>query len=178
MGNFYKLMLKEPFKNHLNRRARPSKVPSGGSRQQQPAPQQQQGAQSSGQQAAAPNQAAVCTVPAGMSEYGFRRVCGEGELKAEQLEQIKLGIIRFLSGSEMADADKLCHLVVAAADTRFAVAEAADSELKKIARALEWSCATLTQPLFLIFLGNLAAKQVCSIDSNLENYTLLYVTCI
>lgn len=97
-----------------------------------------------------------------MSEFGFRRVCGEGELKAEQLEQIKLGIIRFLSGSELADADKLCHLVVAAADTRFAVAEAADSELKKISRSLEWSCATLTQPLFLIFLGNLAAKQVCS----------------
>jgi proteasome component ECM29 len=141
-------------------------VPSGGARQQQPPaqqpPQQQPpGAQSSGQQAAAPAQAAVCTVPAGMSEYGFRRVCGEGELKAEQLEQIKLGIIRFLSGSELADADKLCHLVVAAADTRFAVAEAADSELKKISRSLEWSCATLTQPLFLIFLGNLAAKQVC-----------------
>jgi proteasome component ECM29 len=95
-----------------------------------------------------------------MSEYGFRRVCGEGDLKAEQLEQIKLGIIRFLARSEMADADKLCHLVVAAADTRFAVAEAADSELKKIARGLEWSCAALTQPLFLVFLGNLAAKQV------------------
>ena len=143
-------------------------MPSGGARQQQPPPAQQppqqqpQGAQASGQQAAAPAQAAaVCTVPAGMSEYGFRRVCGEGELKAEQLEQIKLGIIRFLSGSELADADKLCHLVVAAADTRFAVAEAADSELKKISRSLEWSCATLTQPLFLIFLGNLAAKQVC-----------------
>jgi proteasome component ECM29 len=34
----------------------------------------------------------------------------------------------------MADADIVCHLVVAAADTRFAVANAADSELKKIVR--------------------------------------------
>ncbi|XP_059487966.1 proteasome adapter and scaffold protein ECM29 [Neocloeon triangulifer] len=135
--------------------ARPTKSPSGSRPQQQVA----QSPASSGQPPPA-NQGPVCTVPAGMSEYGFRRVCGEGELKAEQLEQIKLGIIKFLSGSDIPDSEKLCHLIVAAADTRFAVAEAADSELKKIARALDWNSPTLTQPLFLVFLGNMAAKQI------------------
>ncbi|CAB3362538.1 Hypothetical predicted protein [Cloeon dipterum] len=138
--------------------ARPSKAPVAVARQQQNQQQSQMpqpGAQQGGQQAA--NQ---CQVPPGMSEYGFKRVCGENELKAEQLEQIKLGIIKFLSGSDIPEADKLCPLSVAAADTRFAVAEAADSELKKIVHNLDWSSPSLMQLVFLIFLGNIPAKQV------------------
>jgi proteasome component ECM29 len=46
--------------------------------------------------------------------------------------QTKLGIVKFLASGVMSDSDILCHLVVAAADTRFSVANAADMELKKI----------------------------------------------
>lgn len=46
--------------------------------------------------------------------------------------QTKLGIVKFLASGVMTDSDILCHLIVAAADTRFSVANAADMELKKI----------------------------------------------
>jgi proteasome component ECM29 len=46
--------------------------------------------------------------------------------------QTKLGTEKFLGSGVMNDCDILCHLVMAAADTRFIVANAADMELKKI----------------------------------------------
>lgn len=73
-------------------------------------------------------------VPPGLSEYAFKRVVGESPPSAEQLEQIKLGIVKFIGGGVFPDMDVLIHLIVAAADTRFSVANAADLELKKIVR--------------------------------------------
>lgn len=83
---------------------------------------------------------AAFPVPPGMSPYTFKRVTGSASgpdspsapLKPEQLEQIKLGIVRFLAGGVYSDSDILPHFVVAAADTRFNVANLADLELKKI----------------------------------------------
>lgn len=72
------------------------------------------------------------TVPPGLSDYAFKRVIGENPPTAEQLEQIKLGIVKFLAGGFFPDADILIHLIVAAADTRFSIANMADLELKKI----------------------------------------------
>jgi len=46
--------------------------------------------------------------------------------------QTKLGIVKFLASGVMMDSDILVHLIVAAADTRFSVANAADMHLKKI----------------------------------------------
>jgi proteasome component ECM29 len=46
--------------------------------------------------------------------------------------QTKLGIVKFLVSGVMTDSDILVHLIVAAADTRFSVANAADMQLKKI----------------------------------------------
>lgn len=73
-------------------------------------------------------------VPPGLSEYAFKRVIGENPPTAEQLEQTKLGIVKFLSGGFFPDSDILIHLIVAAADTRFSVANMADLELKKIVK--------------------------------------------
>lgn len=72
------------------------------------------------------------TVPPGLSDYAFKRVIGENPPTAEQLEQIKLGIVKFLVGGFFPEADILIHLIVAAADTRFSIANMADLELKKI----------------------------------------------
>lgn len=73
-------------------------------------------------------------VPPGLSEYAFKRVIGENPPTAEQLEQTKLGIVKFLAGGFFSDSDILIHLIVAAADTRFSVANLADLELKKIVK--------------------------------------------
>lgn len=67
-----------------------------------------------------------------MSEYGWKRSLGEVQLKAEQLEETKLGIVKFVSSGIFGEQNIVPHLVVAAADTRFSVANAADSALKRI----------------------------------------------
>lgn len=117
-------------------------------------------------------------VPPGLSEYAFKRVIGEHPPTAEQLEQTKLGIVKFISSGFFPDSDIFIHLVVAAADTRFSVANMADLELKKIVRyvqnliivlvfnfvfvsvfvyvcfsSLDWSSMQIAAPLYTLFLG-------------------------
>ncbi|XP_043596940.1 proteasome adapter and scaffold protein ECM29 isoform X1 [Bombus pyrosoma] len=92
-------------------------------------------------------------VPLGLSEYAFKRVIGENPPTAEQLEQTKLGIVKFVAGGFFHDSDILIHLIVAAADTRFSVANLADLELKKIVNTLDWSSMHLAAPLYTLFLG-------------------------
>ncbi|XP_018049516.1 PREDICTED: proteasome-associated protein ECM29 homolog [Atta colombica] len=93
------------------------------------------------------------TVPPGLSDYAFKRVIGESPPTAEQLEQIKLGIVKFLAGGFFPDTDILIHLIVAAADTRFSIANMADLELKKMIGTLDWSSMQLAAPLYTLFLG-------------------------
>lgn len=92
-------------------------------------------------------------VPPGLSDYAFKRVIGESPPTAEQLEQIKLGIVKFLVGGFFPDTDILIHLIIAAADTRFSIANMADLELKKIIGTLDWSSMQLAAPLYTLFLG-------------------------
>ncbi|XP_069674508.1 proteasome adapter and scaffold protein ECM29 isoform X2 [Periplaneta americana] len=125
-------------------------LPYGATAQQD---QQQEQAQSGQQQGTSNNSVTSFPVPPGMSEYSFKRVTAGSPLKSEELEQTKLGIVKFLAGGVMADSDILCHLIVAAADTRFNVANAADMELKKIVGLLDWGSINLTAPLYSLFLG-------------------------
>lgn len=68
---------------------------------------------------AAAGTAAAATAPPALSEGGVRRVAGDTPLKAERLEEIKLGVVRFVASGVFGDQAALPHLVVAAADTRF-----------------------------------------------------------
>lgn len=52
-----------------------------------------------------------------MSPYSFKRVIANN-WKAEELEQLKKGICRFICASVFPDADILTLLVLASADTR------------------------------------------------------------
>lgn len=56
-------------------------------------------------------------VPPGMSPYSFKRVIANN-WKAEELEQLKKGICRFICAGVFPDADILTLLVLASADTR------------------------------------------------------------
>lgn len=60
-------------------------------------------------------------VPLGMSTYSFKRVASNN-WKAEELEEYKKGIVRFLASSVFTDEQVLIPLIVASADTRFSVA--------------------------------------------------------
>lgn len=92
-------------------------------------------------------------VPAGMSSYAFKRVIANG-WKAEELENLKKGICRFLCSGVFCDQDILTLLVLASADTRFSVATPAIAELSKINTSVDWSDAETTAPLYTLFLGN------------------------
>ncbi|KAB0794456.1 hypothetical protein PPYR_11295 [Photinus pyralis] len=93
-------------------------------------------------------------VPPGMSEYSFKRVTNEFPLHPEELEQIKLGIVKFLGSGIFSDDEILIHLIVAASDTRFSVANLADLELKKIVGTLNWASPVTAMPLYLLYLGS------------------------
>ncbi|XP_050079558.1 proteasome-associated protein ECM29 homolog [Anopheles maculipalpis] len=92
-------------------------------------------------------------VPPGMSVYSFKRVTTKPP-KAEELEQLKKGIVRFLCGGIFPDQEILAHLVVASADTRFSVATPAIGELNKICSSLDWTDPKLSAPLYTLFSGN------------------------
>ncbi|KAK4875583.1 hypothetical protein RN001_012005 [Aquatica leii] len=93
-------------------------------------------------------------VPPGMSEYSFKRVTNEFPLHPEELEQIKLGIVKFLASGIFSDEEILIHLIVAASDTRFSIANLADLELKKVVGAVDWSSTAVSMPLYLLYLGS------------------------
>lgn len=92
-------------------------------------------------------------VPPGMSTYSFKRVTSE-HLKAEELENLKKGIVRFLCGGIFPETETLAHLIVASADTRFSVATPAIVELNKICSSLDWTDPKLSAPLYTLFSGN------------------------
>uniref|UniRef100_A0A182W1W8 TOG domain-containing protein n=1 Tax=Anopheles minimus TaxID=112268 RepID=A0A182W1W8_9DIPT len=92
-------------------------------------------------------------VPPGMSVYSFKRVTSKPP-KAEELEQLKKGIVRFLCGGIFTDQEILAHLVVASADTRFSVATPAIGELNKICSSLDWMDPKLSAPLYTLYSGN------------------------
>lgn len=115
-----------------------------------------------------------------MSEYGWKRSLGETQLKPEQLEETKLGIVKFISSGVFGEQTIVPHLVIAAADTRFSVANAADSALKRIGgykrqlffyivnfiiffsfydRTVDWNDVALITVLYQLFLGTRNSKE-------------------
>lgn len=92
-------------------------------------------------------------IPPGFSPYSFKRAMNDN-LKAEDLESLKKGLVRFICSGAFTDQEILSLLVVASADTRFSVATPALQELSKISPSLDWSNAQLTAPLYTLFSGN------------------------
>ena len=103
-------------------------------------------------------------VPPGMSEAAFRRAAGETQWKPEQLEEMKLGIVKFVSSGVFGEQVTVPHLVIAAADTRFSIANAADSALKRIGGTVDWNDVSVTTSLFQLFLGNKTSKEPIRAD--------------
>lgn len=88
-----------------------------------------------------------------MSSYSFKRVIANN-WKAEELEQLKKGICRFICADVFPENEILILLVLASADTRFSVATPAIAELSKINTSLNWSDRNILTPFYTLFLGN------------------------
>uniref|UniRef100_A0A673A0I8 Ecm29 proteasome adaptor and scaffold n=1 Tax=Sphaeramia orbicularis TaxID=375764 RepID=A0A673A0I8_9TELE len=95
-----------------------------------PAPSSSQGSTGDGTMASAGQ--GLPQPPPGMSVYAAKRVIGEAQWSAEQLEQCKLGIVKFIEAKQVPEVETVVHLVVASSDTRHSVATAADLELKNL----------------------------------------------
>ncbi|KAH8348771.1 hypothetical protein KR084_010854, partial [Drosophila pseudotakahashii] len=92
-------------------------------------------------------------VPPGLSPYSFKRIIANN-WRAEELEKVKKGIVRFLCASVFSDVQIFVPLVVASADTRFSVATPAIAELSKLCTMLDFSSPVVTAPLYTLFAGN------------------------
>lgn len=75
-------------------------------------------------------------------------------MKAEELEQLKKGIVTFICKGVFSDSEVFPLLVVASADTRFSIATSAIQQLSKVSNTLDWTNAQLTAPLYSLISGN------------------------
>eukprot|EP00058_Branchiostoma_floridae_P021365 XP_002606855.1 hypothetical protein BRAFLDRAFT_91624 [Branchiostoma floridae] len=82
--------------------------------------------------------------PPGMSQASVKRVTGDKQWKPEELEEVKVGIIKFLGADIFADEEIIPHLLVGMSDTRHG--------------GIDWNNTALITRLYKLFLGYTAEK--------------------
>ncbi|XP_040273233.1 proteasome adapter and scaffold protein ECM29 [Bufo bufo] len=96
--------------------------------------------------------------PPGLSFYAAKRVVGDNPWTAEQLEQCKLGIVKFIEAEQVPELEAVIHLVIASSDTRHSVATAADLELKSKQSLIDWNDPTIINKMYKVYLGDIPLK--------------------
>ncbi|XP_044754481.1 proteasome adapter and scaffold protein ECM29 [Coccinella septempunctata] len=100
------------------------------------------------------NNSPSLTIPPAMSEYSFKRVTTENPMKPDELEEVKLGIVKFLAHGIFKNEDIILHFIVASSDTRFSVANLAETEVRKIIGTIDWSSSSVCLPIYIMYLGS------------------------
>ncbi|KAM8773100.1 proteasome adapter and scaffold protein ECM29 [Acanthopagrus schlegelii] len=121
-----------------------------------PAPSSSQGGSADGTVAAGGQ--GLPQPPPGMSVYAAKRVIGEAQWSAEQLEQCKLGIVKFIEAKQVPEVETVVHLVVASSDTRHSVATAADLELRSKQSIIDWNNPQIINKMYKVYLGDVPLK--------------------
>ncbi|MGH0136109.1 UNVERIFIED_CONTAM: hypothetical protein FKN15_008319 [Acipenser sinensis] len=96
--------------------------------------------------------------PPGMSFYAAKRIIGETPWTPEQLEQCKLGIVKFIKAEQVPEVEAVVHLVIASSDTRHSVATAADLELKSKQSIIDWNNPLIINKIYKVYLGDIPLK--------------------
>ncbi|XP_057700353.1 proteasome adapter and scaffold protein ECM29 isoform X2 [Corythoichthys intestinalis] len=122
-----------------------------------PSPTSSQGASADGA-TAAPSGQSLPQAPPGMNVYAAKRVIGEAQWTSEQLEQCKLGIVKFIEAKQVPESETVVHLVVASSDTRHSVATAADLELKSKQSIIDWNNSLIINKMYKVYLGDVPLK--------------------
>ncbi|XP_037874946.1 proteasome adapter and scaffold protein ECM29 isoform X1 [Bombyx mori] len=112
-------------------------------------------------------------VPPGMSMKSYKRLVEKNLLNPNQLEQIKLSIVKFISKDVFNDNDVLLPLIVAAADSRFSVANHANSPLIRVNSSVDWSQPSVVFPLYSLYLGTWGGSKVPPDDRKVPACTRL-----
>ncbi|CAG5035645.1 unnamed protein product [Parnassius apollo] len=112
-------------------------------------------------------------VPPGMSMKTYKRIVDKNQLNPNQLEEMKLSIVNFISKDIFNMNDILLTLIVAAADSRFSVANHANSPLIRVNSSVDWSQASVVAPLYSLYLGTWGGLKVPPDDRKVPACTRL-----
>ncbi|XP_060801096.1 proteasome-associated protein ECM29 homolog [Amyelois transitella] len=112
-------------------------------------------------------------VPPGMSMKTYKRIVDKNQLNPNQLEEMKLSIVNFITKDIFNMSDTLLPLIVAAADSRFSVANLANSPLIRANSSVDWSLASVAAPLYALFLGTWSGLKVPPDDRKVPACTRL-----
>ncbi|KPJ11247.1 Proteasome-associated protein ECM29-like [Papilio machaon] len=112
-------------------------------------------------------------VPPGMSMKTYKRIVGNNQLNPNQLEEMKLSIVNFISKDIFNMNDILLTLIVAAADSRFSVANHANSPLIRVNSSVDWSQPAVVGPLYSLYLGTWGGMKVPPDDRKVPACTRL-----
>ncbi|XP_064386642.1 proteasome adapter and scaffold protein ECM29-like isoform X2 [Halichondria panicea] len=94
--------------------------------------------------------------PPGLSKTLVTRVTGGIYLHPEELEKMKLAILKLLS-SEVFSADEMVvHFIIAAGDNRHNVSDRGDHHLRQFSSSVDWDSATLVSQLYSLYQGTVA----------------------
>ncbi|CAH2075093.1 unnamed protein product, partial [Iphiclides podalirius] len=112
-------------------------------------------------------------VPPGMSMKTYKRIVDKHQLNPNQLEEMKLSIVNFISKDIFNMNDILLTLIVAAADSRFSVANHANSPLIRVNSSVDWSQPSVVGPLYSLYLGTWGGLKVPPDDRKVPACTRL-----
>lgn len=112
-------------------------------------------------------------VPPGMSMKTYKRIIDKNQLNPNQLEEMKLSIVNFISKDIFNMNDILLTLIVAAADSRFSVANHANSPLIRCNSSVDWSQPSVVAPLYSLYLGTWGGLKVPADDRKVPACTRL-----
>ncbi|XP_063621128.1 proteasome-associated protein ECM29 homolog [Cydia splendana] len=112
-------------------------------------------------------------VPPGMSMRTYKRIVDKNQLNPNQLEEMKLSIVNLISKDIFNTQDVLLPLVVAAADSRFSVANHANSPLIRANSSVDWSQPSVVAPLYSLYLGTWGGLKVPPDDRKVPACTRL-----
>ncbi|XP_048484818.1 proteasome adapter and scaffold protein ECM29 isoform X3 [Plutella xylostella] len=112
-------------------------------------------------------------VPPGMSMKTYKRIVDKHVMNANQLEEMKLSIVNFISKDIFNGSDILLPLIVAAADSRFSVANHANSPLIRVTSSVDWSLPSVVGPLYSLYLGTWGGMKVLPDDKKVPACTRL-----
>ncbi|XP_026729465.1 proteasome-associated protein ECM29 homolog [Trichoplusia ni] len=112
-------------------------------------------------------------VPPGMSMKTYKRIVDKNQLNPNQLEEMKLSIVNFIGKDVFNMNDTLLTLIVAAADSRFSVANCANSPLIRVNSSVDWSQPAVVAPLYSLYLGTWGGMKVPPDDRKVPACTRL-----
>jgi proteasome component ECM29 len=105
-------------------------------------------------------QAAASEVPACMSEAIYKRFKSDVNFdNGDEIEQLKIGILKFLAFNVFECEEFLFHFIVSTSDTRYSVVQVAEIHIKRIVGSVDLNEQSIVNRLVQIFMGDKSKVQ-------------------